>query len=328
MLIDSYGRKIDYLRISVTDRCNLRCIYCMPNQGIQFKNQNQILSFEQISRIVSVAVGLGIRKVRITGGEPLVRKDLPLLIGQLKKIKGLEELCLTTNGTYLVEYAPLLKKAGLDRLNISLDSLIPEKFREITRGGNLEIVHRAIEIALAMGFSELKINTVLIKGFNTDEIPAFANLTQALPIQVRFIEYMPCNLDYFSYDNFFFSAGKAKEICSSLARLIALDDPKAHTAKVFKLEGFCGTIGFISPISQSFCWACNKLRLTSDGYLRSCLICSEAVNLKDAIDKEASEQDLAKLIKEAVTLKPKSHNLPDTALSLYTERFSMCQIGG
>lgn len=328
MLIDAFGRKIDYLRISVTDRCNLRCLYCMPAEGIIHKPQGEILSFEQIYRIVNVAVRLGIRKVRITGGEPLVRKDLSILIAQLKTINGLNEICLTTNGIYLFDYVSWLKKAGLDRINISLDSLIPQRVKAITRGGELEAVLQGMETALSMDFSSLKINTVLIKGFNNDEILAFAQLAQSRPIQVRFIEYMPTDLNYSSYDKLFFSALEAKNICRSLGKLIPVENTQSSTAEVFRIEDFCGTVGFISPISEPFCVSCNKLRLTSDGYLRSCLHSSKGVNLKAAIEKEATDIDLAILIKEAVSLKPISHNLLVRPLSLDRENFSMCQIGG
>lgn len=338
MLRDSFNREINYLRISVTDRCNLRCVYCMPAGGIRHKPHREILSFEQIYKLVRVAAGLGIEKVRITGGEPLVRKDLPCLIEKLKAIEGLKEIALTTNGVYLSEYASLLKKCGLDRINISLDSLAPEKFEMITRGARLQTVLEGVESALSAGFIPLKINVVLLKGFNTDEIPAFVNLTKEKPIQVRFIEYMPTGLNYLSYDELFFSCQDAKHICKDMGQLVRTKNTVSHTAEIFMIEGFCGTIGFISALSLPFCSSCNKLRLTSDGFLRSCLHSSKTRNLKEALDKGVSEEDLAKLIKEAVALKPKSHNLADYATeragaavrrpNFESENFSMCQIGG
>lgn len=331
MLRDSFKRKINYLRISVTDRCNLRCMYCMPASGITHKAHSQILSFEQIHKIVKAAAGLGINKVRITGGEPLVRKDLPCLIRDLKAIDGLREICLTTNGMYLSEYAGLLKKSGLDRINISLDSLIPEKFEMITRGGRLGAALEGIEFSLSAALTPIKINVVLLKGFNTDEIPAFVNLTKERPLQVRFIECMPTGLNYGPYDELFFSAKDAKNICSTLGKLIQIDNSRPQTAEIFRIEDFCGTIGFISPLSEPFCDSCNKLRLTSDGFLRSCLHSSKTINLKDALERNASQEDLAELMREAVLLKPKSHHLfahstlrPD----FEPENFSMCQIGG
>ncbi|MBI3991103.1 MAG: GTP 3',8-cyclase MoaA [Candidatus Omnitrophica bacterium] len=327
-MIDKFNREINYLRISVTDRCNLRCIYCMPSDGIFHKPQNNILSYEYINRIVRIACGLGIEKVRITGGEPLARKDLVSLIKSLRGIKGLKEIALTTNGIYLASYAHSLKQAGLDRVNISLDSLKPDKFSSITRGGNLKAVLGGIESALDAGFSMVKINTVLIKGLNEDEIIDFANLTRAMPVEVRFIEFMPTNLDYHPHGHFFFSGQEAKNICSDLGELFPVVDHKFLTARVFKIDGFSGRIGFISPLSEPFCSSCNKLRLTSDGSLRSCLHSPKSVNLKEAMDRGVMDEDLAMLIREAVTLKPKSHHLQETPIRIESEKFSMCQIGG
>lgn len=326
-LVDKFNREINYLRISVTDRCNLRCIYCMPADGIFNKPQNKILSYEHINRIVRVACGLGIEKVRITGGEPLARKDLVLLIKSLKEIKGLKEIALTTNGIYLASHAYSLKQAGLDRVNISLDSLKPEKFHSITRGGNLKAVFDGIESALGAGFSMVKINTVLIKGVNEDEIIDFANLTRDMPVEARFIEFMPTNLDYYSNEHLFFSCQEAKNICSDLGELFPVVNHGLN-ARVFKIDGFSGTIGFISPLSEPFCSSCNKLRLTSDGSLRSCLHSPKSVNLKEAIDRGATDEDLAMLIREAVTLKPESHHLQKAPIGIESEKFSMCQIGG
>lgn len=353
-LVDKFGREINYLRISVTDRCNLRCVYCMPVGGIRHKPHQEILSFEQIYKFVRIAAGLGIEKVRITGGEPLVRKDLPLLIEQLKTIGGLKEIALTTNGMNLSEYAFILRKSGLDRINVSLDSLNADKFQEITRGGSLKAVLKGIDSALEAGFPSLKINTVLLKGFNTDEILSFAGLTKARPINVRFIEYMPINqkamvwlpiakatdFNYlspegdFSYNNLFFSAQEAKVLCGGLGELKPLDSAHGATARIFRIEGFCGSIGFISPVSQPFCSSCNKLRLTSDGRIRNCLHSSRTINLKALLDRNAQEDELEQLIKEAVFLKPRAHNLAkpselaDTPLDSESDNFSMCQIGG
>jgi len=310
----------------------------MPAQGIIHKQPADILSFEQIYEIVKVAVGLGIEKVRITGGEPLVRKNLPLLIRQLRAIDGLKEICLTTNGIYLSEYAAALKNAGLDRINVSLDSLNSARFQEITRGGSLDTVLKGIDTALAVGLSALKINVVLLKDFNSDEILDFAALTKTKPFRVRFIEYMPTGINYFSYDKSFFSAQTAKTISSSLGELIPVDSQQIEAAKIFRIKGFYGTIGFISPISQPFCASCNKLRLTSDGRLRNCLHSAKTIDLKEALYENKPEGALAGLIKEAIELKPESHNLSEqnpyagdfsnAAFGIEPENFSMCQIGG
>ncbi|MFH1823728.1 MAG: GTP 3',8-cyclase MoaA [Candidatus Firestonebacteria bacterium] len=327
MLIDAYGRKIDYLRISVTDRCNLRCIYCMTAKGILHKPQKEILLFEEIFKIVSVFAKLGIKKIRITGGEPLVRKDLHLLIKKLRSIEKLKEICLTTNGIYLSDYAYPLKIAGLDRVNISLDTLVLEKFKNITRDGNLERVLKGIESAFLVGLTPVKINIVLIKRFNDDEILNFAKLTKDKPIHVRFIEYMPTNLSYIPWKNSFFSAIKAKNICDRLGKLNPVENASDGVAKVFRIEDFCGTIGFISAITEPFCSSCNKLRLTADGRLKSCLYSSKMIELKGIL-KKGTEHDLTKLIKEVVILKLKAHSLLKSPVISEIESFSMCQIGG
>ncbi|MFA4842860.1 MAG: GTP 3',8-cyclase MoaA [Candidatus Omnitrophota bacterium] len=327
-LIDKFGREINYLRISVTDRCNLRCIYCMPQEGIEHKPQHEILSFEEIFRIAKVSVGLGIQKIRITGGEPLVRKGLPLLIERLKGIPGINEVGLTTNGVYLVNYAHYLRNVGLDMINVSLDTLIPERFKKITRGGDLKSVLDGIEAALSAGFCGLKINMVLLRGFNTDEVLDFAELASMRPVEVRFIEYMPTDISRSYLGNPFFSCKEAEDICGALGRLIPEADGLLGTSRVFRIEGFRGRVGFISPISRPFCSRCNKLRLTSDGFLRSCLHSSKSVNLKEAMEKGAQDEELSELIKEAAVLKPQSHRLNDRPIRLESENFSMCQIGG
>lgn len=337
-MTDTFNRKINYLRVSVTDRCNLRCVYCMPAQGIIHKPPADILSFEQIYKIVKAAVGLGVEKVRITGGEPLVRKNLTLLIQRLKAIDGLKEICLTTNGIYLSEHAATLKNAGLGRINVSMDSLNSSRFQEITRGGSLDAVLKGIDTAQAVGLSPIKINVVLLKDFNSDEVLDFASLTRIKPLNVRFIEYMPTGINYFSYGKSFFSAQTAKSVCSSLGELIPIESHYRETAKIFRIKGFRGTVGFISPMSEPFCASCNKLRLTSDGRLRNCLHSAKTIDLKKALSENEPEGTLSKLIKEAIELKPASHNLfeqnPDAGnfsiavFGIEPENFSMCQIGG
>lgn len=327
-LRDNFGRTIDYLRISITDRCNLRCMYCMPTSGILHKEPASILSFEEITRIARVGASLGIKKIRITGGEPLVRKDLVSLIRSLREIQELREIALTTNAVFLKPYASLLKDAGLDRINISLDSLDAQKFNRITRGGNLDDVLRGMDEAMTSGFPVIKINTVLVRGLNTDEIIDFAEMTRTRPIQVRFIEYMPTDFTYQSYRELYFSVSEAKDILCTLGKLIPAQNNAVTTAKVFRVSGFCGTIGFISPLSDPFCSSCNKLRLTADGFLRSCLHSSMAINLKRSIRDRASDEVLAGLIRRSVALKPHMHNLWQEPLGRNTENFSMCQIGG
>ncbi len=328
-MVDKFNREIDYLRISVTDRCNLRCVYCMPVNGIVSKSHNDILSFEEICRIVSSAVRLGIKKVRITGGEPLVRKDLDLLVEKLNRIDGLREISLTTNGMYLKECASRLKKSGLDRVNISLNSLIPEKFKKITRLGSLKTALEGIDAALSAGLDPVKINTVLIRGYNAAEILMFAGLAREKPLHVRFIEYMPTSLVKSYHEKRFFSGLEAKKICGNfLGRLDPVSAPGRGVARVFRPLGFMGTIGFISPISEPFCASCSKLRLTSDGYLRSCLHSPSGVDLKNALADGITEDGLARLIREAAALKPRSHNLKERPIGFGVSDFSMCRIGG
>jgi len=221
-----------------------------------------------------------------------------------------------------------LKIAGLDRLNISLDSLVPEKFRKITRGGNIEMVLKGLEAASLEGLVPLKINTVLMKGINDNEILDFAQLTKTANVHVRFIEYMPTSLSRLYSGDLFFSCNDARNICSSLGELDPSVGKKSGTARVFRIKGFYGTVGFISSLSGPFCGSCNKLRLTSDGCLKGCLHSSKYVDLKEALDKDASDEELADLIKEAVASKPKSHNLLYRQLGHDSENFSMCQIGG
>lgn len=326
---DGFDRKINYLRVSVTDRCNLCCVYCMPQEGIIHRPARDILSFEQIQRIVKIASRLGVEKVRLTGGEPLVRKGLPALVRQLRDISGLKELCLTTNGIYLADYAFSLKEAGLDRVNISLDSLNPEKFSRITRGGSLEAVFKGIDAAFRAGLSPLKLNVVLLKGFNNDEVSGFAELARERPLEVRFIEYMPTAADD---QELFYSARDARISCAGLGRLEPVDNDPVQPARLYRIAGFRGRIGFISAISSPFCENCNKLRLTSDGRLRSCLHSYVSLDLKEAMEKGVSDEYLAGLIQEACGLKPWAHNLnvrrEDLASSEERESFSMCQIGG
>ncbi|MBI5124591.1 MAG: GTP 3',8-cyclase MoaA [Candidatus Omnitrophica bacterium] len=328
MLTDSYGRDITYLRISVTDRCNLRCMYCMPPGGIDYKSQDEMLSFEEINRIARIAVGLGIRKLRITGGEPLIRKDITLLVKKLKSIKGVNEIALTTNGICLLEYAHELKKAGIDRVNVSLDSLIPERFEKITRGGRLAPVLEGVDASLSIGLTPLKINMVLLNGFNVDEIAAFVELTRHNPIEVRFIEYMPTRLGLNFRHNLFFSADETRDICSRLGKLAPVYSEEKSAARVYRINGFLGTLGFISPISKPFCNSCNKLRLTAGGLLKGCLHSSKVVDLKKAMRGSVTNEKLRSLIKEAVATKPASHNLSISPLGWDSENFSMCQIGG
>ncbi len=323
-LIDKFGRRIDYLRISVTDRCNLRCVYCMPSCGIVTKAHEELLSFEEISRIVKAAAYLGIAKIRLTGGEPLVRKNLASLIISLNKISGIKDISMTTNGVLLKEYAAELKEAGLKRINISLDSLKEDRYRSITRHGALEDVLDGIGRALENGFSHIKLNVLLLDDITEDEIKNFLILIIENNISVRFLEFMPVN-SFYKSENFV----SCKTVMAVAKRLGVVEESKAlgsGPAKEYRLKDGLGTFGLISPMSDKFCASCNRLRLTSDGFMKSCLHSDLKVDLRNPLRKGIDEEGLARLIKLAVDIKPKEHSL-DKGVPLVHE-FSMCQIGG
>lgn len=319
-MIDSYGRNIDYFRISLTDRCNLRCVYCMPEKGIDKKSHKEILRFEEILKIVKAASLLGIKKIRYTGGEPLVSKDIDWLIQETSKISGIREICITTNGILLEDLAEDLKKAGLTRVNISLDTLKEDKYKAITRGGNISKVLRAIQKSINIGLTPVKINTVLIKGINDDEIADFINLTKELPVEVRFIELMPIGQGAELYKDGFISSS---EILARFPELMPVETSKSSTASIFKAKGSIGKVGFISPLSCKFCSECNRIRLTSVATIKPCLHSSKEVNLRDYLDNEVL---LTSVLKEAIYSKPSQHHLESSRKS-ESER-AMYQIGG
>ncbi|OQY41132.1 GTP 3',8-cyclase MoaA [Candidatus Atribacteria bacterium 4572_76] len=335
-LIDNFGREISYLRVSITDRCNYRCIYCQSEKEFEFIPHQEILRFEEIVEIVQEAVNLGITKVRITGGEPLVREGIVNFIKQLRKIDRLEDISLTTNAFFLSEYAEKLKEAGLNRVNISLDSLQEEKYKKITRGGSLGKALKGISSALKAGLLPIKINTVLIRGINDDEVEDFVRLTLDRPLNIRFIEFMPSGEEVINeFESKFISVQEIKE---KLIKKYLLDPVKISTAngpaKYYQIKGGQGTIGFITALSQHFCKTCNRIRLTSEGKLRPCLFSNTEVNIKQAIRKLArgkSEGFLRKKIirdklKEAVRLKPEGHKL--NIKNQENLSFHMSRIGG
>lgn len=326
-LVDTYNRKIDYIRISVTDRCNLRCIYCMPSEGVREITHSEILTYEEIVRIISVATQLGIKKVRITGGEPLVRKGLPSLIKSISDIKGIEEISLTTNGVLLNRFAKELKEAGLNRLNISLDSMDPKRYEEITRGNNLSDVWEGIRTAEALGFSPIKINMVPIRGFNDNEIKSFAALTFDKPHHIRFIEFMPTGAKEIWSKDKCISVQEIKAIISELGELKPIKNEwGSGPSKNFRIDNAKGVVGFISAISDHFCAGCNRLRLTSDGKLRPCLFSSLEIDVKKSLREGCTDDELRSLFISAIEIKPEKHyinELPSEALLK-----SMSKIGG
>jgi len=330
-MLDNYQRDINYLRISITDRCNLRCRYCMPKEGLSLIGHDDILRYEEILRVVRIAVSLGVAKVRITGGEPLVRRGIVPFVAALKSVPGIQDLSLTTNGVLLERCAADLFKAGVRRINISLDSLNPDKYQKITRGGCLDDVLQGIAAVYAQGFSPIKINVVAIKGFNDDEILDFARLTLDSPYQIRFIELMP--LGHPGRDNL----GKylaSEVIMRTIAGKYTLSPVNGERermdgpAKMYRIAGGMGEIGFISPVSHHFCHLCNRLRLTADGNLRACLLSDAEVDLKTPLRTGCTDSLLETLIKEAIAGKPRKHEVQFDEQSLRKCVKNMSAIGG
>lgn len=324
-LIDSYGRHINYLRLSVTDRCNLRCSYCMPADGVPKFSHGDMLSYEDLFRVAAETVALGIEKIRITGGEPLVRKGIVQFIERLAAIPGLKELVLTTNGLLLPEMAHPLRKAGVRRLNISLDSLKPEVFTGITRGGDLRKVLDGIAAAEDAGFPPVKINMVVMRGVNDDEVLDFAALTLNKPCTVRFIEYMPTIRD----DGWNSRCVAGSEILERIGRhyplLPLVSTEMAGPARNFKISGASGAIGIITPISGHFCDSCNRIRVTASGLVKGCLFSGEGVDLKQHL-RSPDNTELRETLRRIVTGKPGRHRLADE--SAEQGSIAMSQIGG
>lgn len=312
---DSYGRKIEYLRLSVTDLCNYRCIYCMDEEGVEKKRHGDILSIEELTEIAEAAYSLGISKIRLTGGEPLVRKGLITLCRNIRGISDDIELGITTNGSLLPDMAKELKEAGVDRLNISLDTLNPDTFRRITRTGTIDQTLNGIKAAIDAGFDNLKINTVLLGGINDTDVFEFLRMTEKTPVQVRFIELMPLGVVKDWADNRFITVDFIENYLRNAA-LIKVDG----VARVYQLPNHRGTIGLIAPISNRFCTSCNKIRITADGKLKSCLHSEGESNLRGL-----HGDDLTEAIEQGILTKPLQHHLNDEGTA--TAR-NMNEIGG
>lgn len=317
-MIDKLGRNITYLRISVTDKCNLRCRYCMPADGVCKKDHNEMLTEDEVIQAVEVAAQLGIHKIRITGGEPLVKKNIVSICRRTAQVEGIKEVCLTTNGLMLPQLAKPLREAGVARLNLSMDTLQPEKYAYITRIGKLEAFQAGLEAALEAGFEKLKINSVLIGGFNDDEIEALAKLTLQYPVDMRFIELMPM------YDSGDFGEKAYVPYSRVLERLPQLEEmPRdGGVAKLYRLPGAQGNIGLISPINAHFCGECNRLRLTADGKLKPCLHSDVEYSIKGL-----SKADMKTVMEKAIWEKPAWHGQLD-ALNRSKAGRNMNQIGG
>ncbi len=305
----------------------MRCTYCVPKEGFNHLPHGDILSYEEILRVVTLASEVGVNKFRITGGEPLVRRGVIDLIAKINAIDGVETT-FTTNGLLLEDMAEELKSAGVRRLNISLDSLNPKRFADITKIDDLDKVLRGIEKAHALGFTPLKLNIVIMKGVNDDEIEDFVNLTRRKNYHVRFIEFMPMKANGWDRSKFI----AADEVEYMVEKLFTIrpdsSDPKGSPSRNYTIDGHLGKIGFISPVSRHFCDSCNRIRLTSDGHIRSCLLRKGEIDIRPALRRGAEDDEIRGLIREAVMLKPSGHEMDNVSLDSHDTHRSMTQIGG
>ncbi len=327
-LVDPFNRTIEYLRISVTDRCNLHCLYCVPQGDIPKLKHEEILRYEEILRIVRVGIALGIKKVRVTGGEPLVRKGIIHFLNALSSLEGLKDLAITTNGVLLKHNLAEIRDAGINRLNISLDTLRNDRFKFISGVDKLDDVLEAIQLAEKLGFSPIKLNMVVMKNVNEDEIEAFARLSLDKPYHIRFIEYMPMGSRPGHVNPGHIPTKQIKEMVQKISPLERIlrqrhDGP----AERYRLKGARGEIGFISPMTNHFCNSCNRLRLTAEGHIRPCLLSDRELDVKTALRNGANDEDLAELLRKATSFKPKAHSLiPKESSLLYPGEMST--IGG
>ena len=321
LLLDNYDRTINYLRLSITDRCNLRCRYCMPEEGVELLEHKDLLTYEEIVKAIEVFARNGISKIRLTGGEPLVRRGVVDFIKTIAHIEGIRDLSLTTNGVLLQEYAKDLAEAGLHRINISLDTLRPDRFVYITRRDKFKEVWAGIEAALQQNLSPIKINVVIIKGFNDDEVKDFARLSLTYPLHVRFIEFMPVGeKNDWNAEEMIPSSQIIEEI-TELGELIPKSPQESDgPATRYYIQGGKGEIGFISPISSHFCARCNRLRLTPEGQIRPCLFSDEEIDLKTTLRSSANEKAIEEVLYQALKAKPQGHRIGDI-------RFKKCQRG-
>jgi len=330
-MIDSHNREVNYLRISVTDRCNLRCVYCMPKEGLSLLGHDDILRYEEILRVLRAAVGLGIVKARVTGGEPLVRRGLIQFLGRISAIPGIIDTSITTNGILLGDMAEDLLRAGVSRVNVSLDSLKPERYAEITRGGDVKKVMDGIAAAHRAGLYPIKINMVPLKGMNEEEILDFARLTVNLPYQVRFIELMPFEKSRADFENGYLSNELVENRIREVYELEEINTGRGRAdgpAKMFRIKGAVGEIGFISSISEHICSSCNRLRLTAEGHLRSCLFSDEEIDLKTPLRDGCSDEELTRLISQSIARKPEQTKLAHGNPALKKCAKAMSSIGG
>ncbi|MDH4028323.1 MAG: GTP 3',8-cyclase MoaA [Nitrospirota bacterium] len=325
-LKDTFDRQIEYLRISITDKCNLRCVYCAPSGRPRYFREADVLTDAEIVRFVRIARRHGLKKVRITGGEPLMRKNVTGLIRSIKET-GIQDLSITTNGIKLSHIAAELKDAGLDRVNISLDTLDADRYRSITSGGDIDLVWRSIKEAERVGLSPVKINVVPIHGINDDEIPAFASLTFENDFHVRFIEFMPATCNGMWKKDKCVSAADILKKISGLGDLEQYEFRGNGPSRNYRIKGARGVIGVISPISDHFCRSCNRLRLTADGKIRPCLFSKEKIDIRSPMRNSASDEEIDALFCGAVKIKPRGHEINENISSRSIIK-TMSKIGG
>ncbi|MDE1044323.1 MAG: GTP 3',8-cyclase MoaA [Nitrospinaceae bacterium] len=309
-LIDGMGRTIVNLRISVTDRCNFRCTYCMPADNVEFMDRTNLLSFEEIHRVVTVASGLGINRIRLTGGEPLMRKDLPTLIKMINEVEGINDVAMTTNAFFLKDQAQSLKDAGLKRLNVSLDALDPEKFRDVNRRDCLQAVLDGLDTARKVGFKSIKINAVAVRNFSESEVMGLIEYGRSDGFEVRFIEFMPLDSDkVWERDKVLFGH-EIIELIKEKYELVPVDNSlEIGPASEYTFADGKGKIGIITAVSNPFCDHCNRIRMTADGKLRTCLFSADETNLKEMIRSGKSDEDIAETIRQAVLIKEPGHKI-------------------
>jgi cyclic pyranopterin phosphate synthase len=309
-LIDGFSRPITYLRVSVTDKCNLRCVYCMPEAGLAWLQRDEILSYEEIAELVRAAASVGVRSIRLTGGEPLVRRDLHRLVAALHAIDGIDDISLSTNALLLANQVEGLAAAGLRRVNVSLDSLRHDRFAAIARRPGLDAVMAGIDAAICAGLEPIKLNCVVMRGQNDDEIAAFAELTRRRPIFVRFIEMMPVHENLGLQHDAYMSSDEILARVGEIGQLRPVDGPGGNgPARYFAFDGALGAVGVISPLSHEYCDRCNRVRLTADGRLRLCLFGDHALDLRTPLRSGASPEALAELMRSAMLIKPERHHL-------------------
>jgi GTP 3',8-cyclase len=326
-LRDSWGREIKSVRISVTDKCNFRCRYCMPAEGLEWLGRDELLTFEEMTRLVGVLAALGVEEVRLTGGEPLARRDLPALVSMLAPIPGVNDLSLTTNGVLLDRFAAPLVEAGLRRVNVSLDSLSHVRFAEITRRDALDRVFAGLAAAEAHPeLSPIKVNCVAIRGFTEQEVPAFAELARRKPYVVRFIEFMPLDADQAWREDDVLTGGEIRALIEARWALVEVPAKESSTARRFRFADGAGEIGFVNPVSEPFCSSCDRIRLTADGQLRTCLFSRREWDLKGPLRAGASDDELEQLIRWAVRHKELKHRINEPGFVRASR--SMSQIGG